>query len=164
MAYENSDVTTSRSQEAIRKLLRDHGCFGFNAVSAIDPTGKNPSIEGFEAQIMLEGKPYRIRIMADVPSAPGRRSKGRIYRGTYELTDRQKTEFIEKAERRIWRVLYYHLKAMFEAADTGVLEFREMILPYLVMKNEQTVGKQLLKSIDMTIQSPARLLTQEATA
>jgi hypothetical protein len=164
MAYENSDVSVSRSQESIRKLLRSHGCFGFNALSAVDPTGKHPSIEGYEAQILLDGKPYRIRIVADVPSAPDRRSKGRIYRGTAELTDKQKIEFIEKAERRIWRVFYYSLKANFEAADTGVLEFREIMLPYLVMSNDQTVGKHLLKSIDLTIQSPARMLTQTATA
>lgn len=163
MSYENSDVPVSRSQEAIRRLLKDHGCFGFAAISADDPTGQFPSTEGFEANILLEGKPYKIRIIADVPKAPTKRSRGRIYRGSSQLTDKQKADFAEKSERRIWRVLYYHLKAMFEAADSGVLEFKEMILPYLVTRDNQTVGKALLLSVDKSLQSPARMITQEAS-
>ena len=51
-----------------------------------------------------------------------------------------------------------------EAADTGVLEFRELVLPYIVVpKTNQTVGKQLLAGSvgQMLISSPSRMLAAE---
>lgn len=77
------------------------------------------------------------------------------------LTARQVTDFRDRAEKRIWRVLYYHIKAMFEAADAGVLEFRELMLPYLVVpKTDRTVGQELLASSvqQMLVATPQRLL------
>src|ERR1019366_5807268 len=38
MAYEDTSVSVSKSQESIRKLLRDAGSVSFAAVSDIDPT------------------------------------------------------------------------------------------------------------------------------
>ena len=70
----------------------------------------------------------------------------------------------DKAEKRLWRVLYYHVKAIFEATDTGVLEFRELDLPYIVVpKTNQTVGKQLLAGSvgQMLVSSAQRLLAAE---
>ena len=97
--------------------------------------------------------------MASVPKCP--EARGRIWRGSLDLTDRQKVEHRDCAEKRPWRVLYYHMKAMFEAADTGVLEFRELLLPYIVVpKTNLTVGKQLLTGSigQMLISSPQRML------
>ena len=54
------------------------------------------------------------------------------------------------------------MKAMFEAADTGVLEFRELLLPYIVVpKTNLTVGQQLLTGTvgQMLITTPQRMLS-----
>lgn len=164
MAYQNTEVPVARSQEGIKKLLREHGGFSFAAISQDDPSGEFGGIEGFEAQIMLEDKPYRIRVMAKVPLCPER--KNRVYRGSAALTARQKAEFRDKAEKRIWRVLYYHIKAVFEAADAGVLEFRELMLPYLVVaKTNRTVGQELLACSvqQMLTATPQRMLTAGTT-
>jgi hypothetical protein len=160
MAYQTTEVPVARSQEGIKKLLRAHGGFSFAAVSQDDPTGDTAGIEGFEAQILLENEPYRIRIMATVPKVP--KARGRLWRGSMDLTDRQVAEHRDRAEKRLWRVLYYHMKAMFEAADTGVLEFRELLLPYIVVpKTNLTVGQQLLTGTvsQMLINTPQRMLT-----
>ena len=149
MAYEATEVPVSRSQEGLRKLILAHKGFGLAVVSERDPDGKEPSQEGFEAKVMIEGVAYVVRIRAKVKSA-----------GRY-LTDRQKQIFREQEERRIWRVLYYHMKGIFEAADTGVMEFREMMLPYIVMPDGHTVADYIVPRLASAIAGdPSRLLPE----
>ncbi len=51
------------------------------------------------------------------------------------------------------------MKGIFEAADSGVMEFREMMLPYVVTKEGRTIGEIILPQLDKAIQqNPARLL------
>jgi hypothetical protein len=66
-------------------------------------------VEGFEAKVIIDGAATVVRIMAWVK--------------------RDAPRFVEQGERCIWRVLFYYLKSVFEAADTGVMEFRRLILP-----------------------------------
>jgi hypothetical protein len=139
MAYEGTVVAVSKSQEGIRKLImaRKGGKIAFIS---------DPPKEGFEAQVEIDAVPYRIRIMGDVKEQGGRTQK-QIYAA------------LEQEHRRIWRVLYYHLKSTFEAADSGVMEFREIMLPYIVTASGKTVAEcivpQLAKNIEL---NPARLL------
>jgi hypothetical protein len=142
MAYENTEVPVSRSQEAIRKLIMTHGGYGLAVVS----DRENGAQEGFHAKVLIDQKPYTIRIMASLKEPSGR------------LTPRQKEDFTQREERRIWRVLFYHLKSVFEAADSGVMEFRELILPYIVI-GERTVAEHILPRIDAAIANPNRLLS-----
>jgi hypothetical protein len=56
-------------------------------------------------------------------------------------------------------VLFYHLKGIFESADSGVLEFRELMLPYIVTKSGRTIAEQLVPRLaDAVSLNPARLL------
>ena len=149
MAYETTEVPVSRSQEAIRKLIMSHGGFGLAIVSDRDPA-LDAAQEGFQAKVMIDAKPYTVRIMA--------RLKGSQKR----LTDRQREDFREREERRIWRVLFYHMKSVFEAADSGVMELRELMLPYIMFGN-QTIAEHVLPRIDAAIANPARLLNAQAS-
>jgi len=144
MAYENTEVPVARSQEAIRKLVMSHGGFGLAVVSDRDPALEFAE-EGFSAKVLIDEKPYAVRIMAKLKK-PGRR-----------LTPRQVDAFTSREERRIWRVLYYHMKSVFEAADSGVMEFRELMLPYIVV-GDRTVAEHILPRIDAAIANPTRLL------
>lgn len=145
-AYENTEVPVSRSQEAIRKMVMSHGGFGFAAVSERE-LGL-PAREGFHAKVMIDQKPYAVRIMATVKPVDRTRS------------ERQRADFTEREERRIWRVIYYHLKSVFEASDSGVMEFRELMLPYIQIADGRTVAEIILPNLDMAITSNhARLLT-----
>jgi hypothetical protein len=144
MAYEGTEVPVSRSQEAIRKLVMGHGGFGFAAVSERDPG--MPGREGFHAKVMIDAKPYSVRIMATV----------RIVSGRTALQDKDR---IEREERRIWRVIYYHLKSVFEAADSGVMEFRELMLPYIQIADGRTIAEAILPQLDNVITGdPSRML------
>jgi hypothetical protein len=131
MAYERTKVEAARSQVGIRNLLMTCGGAGIAFIS-------QPPMEGFEALMPIDGVTYKVRIQADVP-----------------VDSRD----VEADVRRIWRVFYYHMKSVFEAADSGVMEFREMMLPYIVVKDGQTIGQHILPNLAKAVESrPERLL------
>jgi hypothetical protein len=133
MAYENTEVPVARSQEVIRKLIMGNKGMGVMFWS-------KPPREGFEAYIPWGDATYHIRIQAEVKA--NRRDKDQEY-----------------AVRRIWRVLYYHMKAIYENAASGVMEFREMMLPYIVTADGQTVAERILPFIQKAIDAdPMKML------
>src|SRR5580765_4493550 len=109
MAYDKTSVPIANSQSAIRQLIYTHKGAGINFMS-------RPPREGFEALVTLQEQAYHIRIMAT----------------SKKVSDRQ------QEERRVWRVLYWHLKAMFEAADSGVIAVEDIIMPYIVTPDGRT--------------------------
>ena len=143
MSYEQTEVPVSRSQEGIRKIIM--GRQGSKVAFISDPP-----LEGFEAQVMIEDLPYRIRIMGVCKDAPLTKKRTH-YRygvvGEKETTDKFKEEFRTKEERRIWRVLFYHLKSLFETADSGVKELRELMLAYIVTKDGRTVAERVIPQL-----------------
>ena len=154
MAYEDTSVSVSKSQESIRKLLRDAGAFSFAAISETDPI-TNRSTEGFHSKVTIGIQVYTIRIMATVPDMPVPK---RAYRGSTSATAKQISDYRDQAERKIWRVLYYHMKDIFEAASSGVLDFRELILPYLVTSDGRSVAEHILPRLEAALTSPRSLL------
>lgn len=134
MAYAGTEVPAARSQEAIRKLVYAHKG---TAVMFISQRPK----EGFEAVVTLGGDPYHIRVMATC--TPKRDNKG-----------------LEQEERRVWRVLFYHMKAMFEAADSGVIDMRDVILPYIVTPDGRTLSEHIMPRMKEIQANPGRLLPQ----
>ena len=150
MAYDKTEVPVVRSQEGIRKLIM--GRKGSKIAFISDPPR-----EGFQAIVQIDGLPYQVRIFGELRAAP--ETKNRTYRGSSGLTDNQREAFKLSEERRIWRVLFYHLKSVFEAADSGVMEFRELMLPYIVTRTGQTIAEQIVPRLSEAIESnPARLL------
>jgi hypothetical protein len=102
--------------------------------------------EGFQAKVLIDQKPYTVKVMARIKTAPASR------RGSRPDPD--------KETRRVWRVLFYHMKSVFEAADSGVMEFRELMLPYIVTGNRMTIAERLLPALDEIVSVPdtSRLL------
>lgn len=115
MAYDSTRVPISQSQSEIRRLVYQHQGTGVSFMS-------HPPREGFEALVTMGGNPYHIRVMATANT---------------EAKDR------EQEERRVWRVLYWHLKAMFEAADSGVIAIEDIILPYIVTQDNRTIAEHV---------------------
>lgn len=124
MAYEDTEVAVAKSQGGIRKMIYAHKGTGLSLIS-------QPPREGFEAMVTIADLPYHIRIMATCRSGtkPG-----------YTFTQ----SGVEQEERRVWRVLYWHLKAMFEAADSGVIDIRDVIMPYVVMRDGRTLSEHIV--------------------
>lgn len=127
MAYETTEVAVSKSQEAIRKLIYSHKGTGVMLIS-------RPPAEGFEAFVEIEKTPYHIRIMATTKAVSTQDRNWRI------RSESVMSSLIDQENRRVWRVLYWHLKAMFEAADAGVIDVRNIIMPYVVLKDGLTLS------------------------
>ena len=108
MAYDNTKVPTARSQEAIRRLVMSNGGTGVAFVS-------QPPLESFQAQMPMEGKTYTVRIIARL------RSHDEISAAHHRSSQARINTLYDQEERRVWRVLFYHLKSLFEAAASGVL-------------------------------------------
>lgn len=146
MAYESTEVAVSKSQDAIRKLIYAHKGTGLMLVS-------RPPHEGFEAFIEIEKQPYHIRIMAKCKETP---VKDRYW----NLRSKSAIEKDEEQElRRVWRVLYWHLKAIFEAADSGVIDIRNVIMPYVVLRDGSTLSDHIVPRMqELTTMNPDRLL------
>lgn len=147
-AYENTEVPVERSQGKIRDLIYTHKGTGVVIVS------QRPR-EGFEAMVTITDLPYHIRVMATCKEE-FRDGYGYIIRDKASTAYQKKRE---QEERRVWRVLYWHLKAMFEAADSGVIDIRDVIMPYVVTRDGRTISEhitpQMATILDM---DPSRLL------
>lgn len=114
MSYEVTRVPVTDSQGAIRKIIYAHKGTGVSFMS-------QPPREGFEALVTLQDQSYHIRVTATCKAKADR----------------------EQEERRVWRVLFYHLKAMFEAADSGVIAVEDIILPYVVTPDGRTIAEHI---------------------
>ena len=117
MSYHETKVPISQSQSEIRKLVYSHKGTGVSFMS-------RPPREGFEALVTMGDQSYHIRVMATCK----------------QLKTPQQ---IEQEERRVWRVLYWHLKAMFEAADSGVIAIEDIIMPYIVTPDGRTIAEHV---------------------
>ncbi len=149
MAYENTEVEVSKSQDSIRKLIYAHKGTGLMLIS-------RPPQEGFEAFIEIEKTPYHVRIMATCKDA----SKDK---NGWSRENNALVKAIDQENRRVWRVLYWHLKAMFEAADSGVIDIRDVVMPYVVLKDGMTLADHIQPHMaELMTMDTRRLLTAEA--
>lgn len=114
MNYRDTRVPVSQSQSEIRKLVYAHKGTGISFMS-------RPPREGFEALVTMQGQAYHIRVMATCKKGNER----------------------EQEERRVWRVLYWHLKAMFVAADSEVIAIEDIIMPYIVTPDGRTIAEHV---------------------
>jgi len=130
MAYEHSSVAPEKSQGKIKKMLIIHGASNVTIATSVDPP-----LEGFQAQMLIDNRIYLMRIVVPV-GAVGNEKKQ------------------DQELRRVWRVLYHHMKAMFEASDSGVIELKELILPFLVLKDGRTLGKKILEDLPKALEAP----------
>ena len=145
MAYDTTVVAVSKSQEAIRKLIYAHKGTGLMLIS-------RPPNEGFEAFIEIEKLPYHVRVMAVCKDQ--KRDRNGYMRSASSLE-----KAIDQENRRVWRVLYWHLKAIFEAADSGVIDIRNVIMPYVVLKDGLTLSDHIRPKMDELMNmNPERLL------
>lgn len=132
MAYEHTMVSVDKSQGAIRKLMTAHGATNIAFASATDPR-----MEGFQATVVLDGKPYGIRVAVPV-------------------RDKKNEKLQDRENRRVWRVLYHHMKATFEAGDSSVIDIRELLLPFLVTKDGRTLGQRVIQDMPKMLEAPQK--------
>jgi hypothetical protein len=82
---------------------------------------------------------YRIRVRVptiDQVLDQSRRAKVKL------PTDR---EARGRGERQIWRLVYWWLKAQFEAADAGLVSLEEAFLPWMELPDGSTAYEAMVK-------------------
>lgn len=145
MSYETTEVAVAKSQDSIRKLVYAHKGTGLMLIS-------QPPREGFEAMVEIDRASYHIRIMATCKNQM-RDSRG-FTRKASALA-----RAVEQENRRVWRVLYWHLKAMFEAADSGVIDIRNVVMPYVVLRDGTILADHIVPKMgELMTMDPSRLL------
>lgn len=133
MAYEYTEVPVVKSQTKLRELLLRNGATGIAIVS-------QPPQEGFQAMVKIAEATYTIRVSALCKS-------------------KHSQSAVEQEERRVWLVLFHHMKGIFEASNSGVMEFKEMVMPYIVTKDGRTIGEILIPQLEKAVQTnPERML------
>ena len=151
MAYDSTRVPISQSQEAIRNLIYSHRGTGISFIS-------HPPREGFEALVTIADLPYRVRIMATCEDVAAVSPQGKR-RSPQVIAEMKQQEL-----RRVWRVLFWHLKAMFEAADSGVIDIRDVIMPYVVTRDGRTLSEHIIPQMERAmIDDPARMLVDSSS-
>ncbi len=128
-AYEETNVSVERSQAQIRKLLQKFGVERMRYTSL-------PSEALLEFVRVDKGKPTPYRI---------------VIRPKLKGWSRSVDKELDLAERQVWRVVYWWLKAKLEAIEFGLLEFEREMLPFMLISVSQgrsaTVGDVLPKHL-----------------
>ncbi len=96
-----------------------------------------PPNEGFEALVTMAKQSYHIRVMAICKTISPHSLQGKT-RPPSIMADLRQQEV-----RRVWRVLFFHLKAMFDAADSGVIAIEDIIMPYIVTPDGRTIAEHI---------------------
>lgn len=117
MAYEDTSVSVQNSQAHVAKLLEKHEVHSQSITTTRQPVRS----EGvtFQLDDPLTKTAYLIRIVA------------------------HPTNDSEQETRRIWRVLFYHLKTMFESLNSKVMTFEQVFLPFVVTGSGKTVAEEM---------------------
>jgi hypothetical protein len=128
-AYEETSVSVDRSQQQIRTLLKK-----FNVQAIRFTSYPSYAILEFVRQVSdKEFLPYRITVKPKVRDW-ARNTAGEL----------------DRAERQVWRVVYWWLKAKVEAIEFGLVEFEQDFLPYMILATpdgEDTVAHLLFERL-----------------
>ena len=129
MAYETTNVAVEKSQSDIRRLLQDFGAreFQFGEGSGIDDRKwAGVSFRHDDHTIMMQAP------LKEPDAAEQKRLRGKAQRARTRTLAEIEREYWEQEERRIWRVLYWSLKARMVAVEEEVEEFEQAFLAHLV--------------------------------
>lgn len=125
MAYETTNVDPIKSQGDIRDILTKHGATGFRFSEHLEEGSWVLTVE-FVKQDHL------IRIQAQVGGPDQKWLDKKARRATKRSRSEIEKDFREQEHRRVWRVLYWSLKARMEAIDDGLETFVQAFLPHVV--------------------------------
>lgn len=121
-AYATTDVPVSRSQDEIRRVLRAHGADGFSFGEATRNGVRHAGVEfqhrGLRVAMLV---PIRVPSAKEVDEIERRAKKKRGWLVPEEW-----------AERRVWRVIAWGLRARLVGVEEGVETFEQAFLPHIV--------------------------------
>ena len=133
----DTSVSSDRSRAEIENTLRRYGADRFAYMSE-----RTRAVIGFE----VNGR--RIRFDVPMPDPTAKEFHWSNHATPQKRTPTKAHEAWEQACRQKWRALALVVKAKLEAVESGVAEFQDEFLAYIVLPNGQTVGDMAAPSIE----------------
>lgn len=144
--YSGTDVPASRSQMQIYEMLDRQGA------SPVQLTAWDDKLElRFQKPIDCgsgDRKPVTVLIIVPLPERPKELTKEekralKLKGDELPLTFTQ----YEQEKRRLYRSLFYFLKAKFDAIENGFIDFTQEFLPYVEYAPGKTVHQDVLPKL-----------------
>ena len=146
----HTQVASDKSRTEIERTLIRYGCRGF--AYGWDGTGNRAMIT-FE----MAGKGYRM--VMPLPDKNTREFTHTPDRGKLRSSQAVETAW-EQATRQRWRALALWIKAVLEAAESGITTLEEALQPFIMLPSGETVGEWMKDQIEqayLTREMPALL-------
>jgi len=137
---ENTAVPAERSVEEIKKLFRGVGATEFMSIDREGFTGLGVIVPWTEDKAVT----IPLRFVHEVPPAPKFKKR---YGKSVELTPGEREEHRRQHVKVWWRGVGLLVKGLLNAAQEGIVDFREAFLPFIVVGNE-TMGQLAIKQLD----------------
>lgn len=146
--YSDTSVPSSRSRDAIRRLLVESGAEAvrfdagrFEVLAGADPDHPDPCVVEFIWPVEHGRQMVRVQTSPQLPT--------RSSRSTYSSRPATWKVSPEQRERQAWRGLYWYLKGALDAARFGVIQFEDVFLSFIVTEGagSPTVGEVLVPRI-----------------
>jgi hypothetical protein len=137
-AYRTTTIPVHESQADVRELLRNRKATGMQISESW--AAEEAFADVRFAMPADAGGYYAYRIRVRVPNDPP--PERREQRGAHRVippTAADVRAHQAKLERQIWRLVYWWLKAQFEAAEAGLLALEEAFLPWMELPDGRTV-------------------------
>lgn len=125
MAYESTSVSVDKSQSEIRKLLLDYGASRF-----LFGEEERDGVRWVGIEFGHEGNVVRMSVPLKMPDEKPLREKAR--RAHTKTFDDIWGEAVEQEARRVWRVIFWSLKARMVAVEEQLETFEQAFLAHLV--------------------------------
>lgn len=125
MAYDSTKVPVEKSQSEIRKLLLSSGASRF-VFGEEDRDG----VHWVAIEFVHDGHAVRMQVPLKTPDDRPLREKAR--RATSRTYEQIRAEAFDQEARRVWRVLFWSLKARMVAVEEGLESFEQAFLAHLV--------------------------------
>jgi len=145
-----TQVSSDKSITEIQRTLIRYGCRGF-AYGWDGAT--NRAMITFE----MAGKAYRM--VMPLPAKTAREFTHTPDRGKLRSPQAAETAW-EQATRQRWRALALWIKAVLEAAESGITTLEEALQPFIMLPSGETVGEWMKDQIEqayLTREMPALL-------
>lgn len=144
-AYKDTEVSVDRSRASIGELLRKRGA---NAIAWIDQPGIGATLrfQWGRGDLVFTAR-FDLKIPIDeaaIRHLDRRRRQG----GHPPLPRAEAVERVtEKDARRLHRVLFWHVKSIFEAEEAGLLTAEEAFLGWLEAPDGQCLKDKLIPQL-----------------
>lgn len=133
-SYRNYSTTTVRAEKSQMEISSELNRY---SISNVQHTSTDTFFSiAFQAQIEGADKPMMIRI--DVP---------------YDQSNDTEDRYGWRNKRILYRALFYYIKALLIAWDSGMKTFAEIFMPHIVLPGGKTVSQDLLPRYALAIES-----------